>query len=407
MAMFQGKSNFAAKRAARHGRTKQYKESLKTAKKNDNKSTETINDKNDKKEDRKPRTAKAHPKYMIYPVARGPNEITGDTLHIRCLEYIPPRTTSSYEYTLSYANKKGVSPGGIQYKEKDILLIDSGKYKGEVATTIAPNTFKMVNQGASDRLTKESSGQEHTIFYVELPIPQDVNDSNTVTWGDDTLNILQLAGMAAVQETIKNPKKAFDQAKNFLTGGIIDAAAGLRQDTKDAITAAISGRAIDPQGNNISINSAIGRATGTALNSNLELLFDSVNLRTFPFTINFSPRSPDEAMTVKHIIRAFKSSMAAKKGTTESGQGGAFLRAPDVFELKYKHMGRSHPFLNSFKHCALTGLQVNYTGAGTFASYNDGTPVNIKMSMTFKELNPIYFEDYDSLSTGDGGGVGF
>ena len=36
MAMFQGKSNFAAKRAARHGRTKQYKESLKTSKENDN-----------------------------------------------------------------------------------------------------------------------------------------------------------------------------------------------------------------------------------------------------------------------------------------------------------------------------------------------------------------------------------
>ena len=61
------------------------------------------------------------------------------------------------------------------------------------------------------------------------------------------------------------------------------------------------------------MNSAIGRATGMTLNSNLELLFDSVNLRTFPFTINFSPRTRKEAMTVKHIIRAFKSAMAAKK----------------------------------------------------------------------------------------------
>jgi len=386
-------------------RSRQYKESAVTEKKNNNKSVETNNNKKNNK-NKKTREPKAHPKYMIYPVARGPNEITGDTLQIRCLEYVPPKTTSSYEYTLSYANKKGTSPGGINYKEGNLKLIDSGKYKGEVATTIAPKTFKMVNQGASDRLTSESSGQEKTIFYVELPIPQDVNDSNTVTWGDDSLNILQLAGMAAAQQIIKNPAKAFDEAKNLLTEGIVGNF-DIRQDAKDAVIAAISGRAIDPQGNNISINSAIGRATGTALNSNLELLFDSVNLRTFPFTINFSPRSADEAMTVKHIIRAFKSSMAAKKGTTESGQGGAFLRAPDVFELKYKHMGKNHPFLNSFKHCALTGLQVNYTGAGTFASYNDGTPVNIKMSMTFKELNPIYFEDYDSLSMGDGGGVGF
>ena len=27
--------------------------------------------------------------------------------------------------------------------------------------------------------------EKRNIFYVELPIPQDVNDSNTVTWGDD------------------------------------------------------------------------------------------------------------------------------------------------------------------------------------------------------------------------------
>ena len=110
-------------------------------------------------------------------------------------------------------------------------------------------------------------------------------------------------------------------------------------------------------------------------------------------------------MMVKHIIRAFKSSMAAKKGTSEQGQGGIFLRAPDVFQLRYLHRGKDHPFLNSFKHCALTGMSVNYTGAGTFASYSDGTPVNIKMSLTFKELNPIYAEDYDGL--GDADGVGF
>ena len=382
-------------------RSRQYKEAAVTEKKNNLKDTETNNNKKNNKS-KKTREPKSHPKYMVYPVARGPNEITGDTLQIRCLEYIPPDTTSSYQYTLSYANKKGPDVHGNKYFEGDPLR---GK-DGNVLTEIAPGTFKMVNQGASDRLTSNSSGHEKSIFYVELPIPQDVNDSNTVTWGDDSLNILQLAGMAATQQVLKSDKP-FDEAKNLLTEGIVSAAGGMRQDTKDAIIAAISGRAIDPQGNNISINSAIGRATGTALNSNLELLFDSVNLRTFPFTINFSPRSADEAMTVKHIIRAFKSSMAAKKGTTEAGQGGAFLRAPDVFELKYKHMGKNHPFLNSFKHCALTGLQVNYTGAGTFASYNDGTPVNIKMSMTFKELNPIYFEDYDSLSMGDGGGVGF
>ena len=55
--------------------------------------------------------------------------------------------------------------------------------------------------------------------------------------------------------------------------------------------------------------------------------------------------------------------------------------------------------------CALTGMNVNYTNAGAYASYEDGSPVSIRMNLTFKELNPIYSEDYDGMSDEDG--VGF
>ena len=54
--------------------------------------------------------------------------------------------------------------------------------------------------------------------------------------------------------------------------------------------------------------------------------------------------------------------------------------------------------------CALTGMNINYTNAGTYTSYYDGTPVNIRMDLTFKELNPIYAEDYDTPNAGPGVG---
>lgn len=63
---------------------------------------------------------------------------------------------------------------------------------------------------------------------------------------------------------------------------------------------------------------------------------------------------------------------------------------------------KKHPFLNSFKPCALTDMQISYTGSGTYATYQDGTPVHIQMNLTFKELNPIYREDYKNV-----GGVGY
>ena len=264
----------------------------------------------------------------------------------------------------------------------------------------------MNSYGASDEIGR--SGMSH-LYYVELPIPQDVNDSNTVTWGDSSLNILQLAGLNVASGLLNDLPGSFRELRGFITDGMLDASSGMTPELRNSLSTIIAGKAIDNLGGQIRPNTALGRATGEILNTNLELLFDSVNLRSFPFTITFSPRNEKESIRVKHIIRAFKSSMAAKRKTPreESPQGGIFLKAPDVFHLKYLHNGKEHPFLNSFKHCALTGMSVNYTNAGTFASYSDGTPVSIQMNLTFKELNPIYQEDYEEFSANDSLGVGY
>ena len=228
------------------------------------------------------------------------------------------------------------------------------------------------------------------------------------------MNIFQLAGLQATNSFMKDGFD-FQTIRDSLITGFFDGGsgglfAGIDEQTQNSIRAAISGKAINQLGGQIRPNSAIGRAEGMILNSNLELLFNSVNLRTFPFSINFSPRNPDETKMVKHIIRALKMSMAAKKSgkfVEAEGQGGVFLRAPDVFTLKYLHNGSTHPFLNNFKPCALTGMTVNYTNSGTYTTYGDGTPVSMRMNLTFKELNPIYHEDYEDFSENDGLGVGF
>ena len=329
------------------------------------------------------RRLRGHPSIMGYPIARGQNERTGDSLLITCKEYKPPNMTLDGDSS-ALKLTKDIKTNGIKQK-KGSYLIDTktGKIVSGKSGRIRLESF-----GASDNTQKSKR-----IYSVELPIPQDVNDSNTVTWGDDNMNIFMLAGLTAAGNL---GKKSFEEAKDLISQDVdLGGFNALDESTQRAVKAAIAGKAIDAMGGQIRPNSAIGRASGMILNSNLELLFDSVNLRSFPFSINFSPRTPKESVMVKHIIRAFKSSMAAKKGIDEAGgQGGVFLRAPDVFSLRYLHNGGQHPFLNSFKDCALTGMTVNYTNAGTYTTYDDGTPVSIRMNLTFKELNPIYHEDY-------------
>ena len=71
---------------------------------------------------------------------------------------------------------------------------------------------------------------------------------------------------------------------------------------------------------------------------------------------------------------------------------------------------QEHPFLHKMKPGVITDMSMNYTGSGTYATYNDGTPVHMRMEFTFKEINPIYADDYSGegeLSEAVGGGVGY
>ena len=348
---------------------------------------------------------KKSPSYLSYPIKRNASEQTGDTLLIKCLEYTPPKAGMGLGVSFDELKyDKGLGYDGSQGGR----AIQGTQKKGDIGTAAYKVTDFNVNySNAHDRMTNANGlpglqQDKITKYYIELPIPQEVNDSNSVTWGEDSLNIFQLAGLAAAQNVMKNPGRSFQAVADVLQKGI--PLPELDEDTKNAVLAGISGQAINALGGNVSPGSVVARSTGQILNNNLELLFQGVNLRSFPFSVTFSPRNDDETERVRLIIRYLKQTMAPKTGN-EGGQLGTFLKSPDVFSLRYLHNGQDHPFLNSFKLCALTGLSVNYTNAGTYASYSDGTPVNIRLNMSFKELNPIYSEDYDG---GDaGGGVGY
>ena len=355
-------------------------------------STETVGESNQSTTQSKP--VRKSPFYLSYPVKRNAAEETGDTLLIKCIQYTPPKPGEGMGLTadINYYDK---SEG---FKGNGITIAGQEGKRGQTGSVATGVRYKF--NEANTRMRK--TADKNTKYYIELPIPQEVNDANSVTWGEDSLNIFQLAGLAAAQRIMTRPGETFQDVANLIQKGID--LPNVDDNVKNAVLAGISGQAINALGGNVSPGSVIARSTGQILNSNLELLFKGVNLRSFPFSVTFSPRNFEEAIRVKTIIRYLKQTMAPKTGV-EGGGTGIFLKSPDVFSLRYLHKGADHPFLNSFKLCALTGLNVNYTNAGTYASYDGGTPVNIRMNMTFKELNPIYSEDYEGMSDNDG--VGF
>lgn len=245
---------------------------------------------------------------------------------------------------------------------------------------------------------KGSKELEKNTRFIFLPIPQQVSDAISVSYAEDTLNPLQAAGLKAVAQGIEDPTKLLKASQTAVQALTDKLDAG----TVKALKAALSGQALNSFGANVSSTGVIGRATGQVLQSNLELLFSGVTLRSFPFVYDFTPRDPREAEVVKGIIRTLKKAMVPK-----NGRDALFIKSPDVFALEYKSGTENHPFLNSFKVCVLTDMSVNYTASGTYATYGDASPVHIQVQMTFKEINPVYAEDYDVLSKGGYTNVGY
>ena len=132
----------------------------------------------------------------------------------------------------------------------------------------------------------------------------------------------------------------------------------------------------------------------------MELLFSAPTLRPFNFRFRLSPRSKDESKAVIQIIRFFQQGMAPR---TDGDL--LFLKSPHTFQLKYLYRGEGeHPYLNSFKECALQNLTINYTPENNYSTYEDGVMNSYEMSMEFQELQPVLNSDYD---TGEGGSKGF
>ena len=350
--------------------------------------------------------------YISYPMARGIGEKTGDTLVIKCIKFFPPGAGLGLELGVEGVFGQ-TNKGDIRRIENSDLekvgaanpiftTVDAeGKSTGKRKPIKLDSNFKNANQ----RLLEKQEVQ----YYIELPAPQDIQDSNSVTWGEDTLNALELAALQVAGTAMgsnggNDAIQAAQTAVTMLQTGV-DFGGALGGDVNQAVRAAISGAAVGALGGNVSAQSIIARSTGQILNSNTELLFQGVNLRSFPFTVTFTPRNQKESEIVRQIIRSLKKSMAAKADQFNGASAtGIFLKSPDVFSLQYLHNGAPHPFLNSFKICALTAMSTNFTNAGTYATYSDGTPVAIRLNMTFKEISPIYFEDYGTAEAGPGVG---
>ena len=263
---------------------------------------------------------------------------------------------------------------------QDVIKFDMLKYEKR---QVEGATFK----------DRSSLDKRKGIGSVMLPIPGGISDSNSCGWGDDTMDPLKLAAASTALAALGQ-----NDADGGLKGALGDVFSQVKSNN-ESIKKAI-GTSFAAQAVGADANALMSRVGGMVMNPNLELLFQGPSLRPFSFQFKMSPRSADEAEMILKIIRFFKQGMAPIRDESK-----LFLRTPHTFRIKYIQMGADSDrskFLNEFKECALTGCSVQYTPEGNYAPYRDGAMSSYQMTLQFKELTPIYNDDYDKDGSNSG-----
>ena len=269
------------------------------------------------------------------------------------------------------------------------------------------------------------SPKEKHLGLVKLPMPNQLQDSNNVAWGQDQLNAITAAvssevfgatggAINLIQELIKGNKKfgeLFGELRDK-AGNVINNLGQAGRDAKGIITnnnAALLGRSVIGSAIlnigqfGVTPETALARGAGVVPNSNMQLLVNPPTLREFTFNWRLTPRSREEAIRVKNIIRFFKQGMAVKKSNkTKSGTNTSFfLGTPNIFDIHFKTAKENYEILDRndsvlrIKTCALTGVAVNYTPDGMWNAYEKGMPTSVLLSLRFGELEPIFDTDYE------------
>jgi len=293
-------------------------------------------------------------------------ENSQDHLRIRALKYRPPQEVTdpgSFEAATTPFSSGSVLTSGLQSKNATLPPPDY-EYQGEVI----------------------------------LPMPSEVRDRSSATWGKTSMQIMsalatgaiagpaeQLIGqgdfVGAAKQVYDNLGSAFGQTFSNASG-----------EARSIIAASLSTAFIRSKlGLNVEPSDILARTTGKVANPNMELLFRGPDMREFTFTWTLTPRNSAEGAELRKIIKFMKlNTLPYIEGS------GVLISSPNVFFIRYMKGDTRIKSLPQPKICACTTFGIDHTPSNQgWSAYEDSQAVATQLSMNFIELTPLFRNDVE------------
>ena len=258
----------------------------------------------------------------------------------------------------------------------------------------APRSQASYNSSVIDL---KDSGLPKVLMYM----PEDVAARYGSEWGGKSIQNVTVDALKAIGDSGTALKDIFTNWKTNLGNTADQVGAGLVSEALNALSKI-------GQGEGLNINDVFGSTRGIVINPNTELLFVGFNLRSFDLNFKMVARNAPEAKMIRDIITTFKKAMLPSQSNDslgaaniefeqkflgQNGDRANFIQVPNIVEVMFMHNGKPHQFIPQYKPCAITEVGVNYTADGSYATYRDGEPVAINLSLRFAETKLVYREE--------------
>ena len=313
---------------------------------------------------------------LSYPLD---NEVNFQNGHYM-LFYVNVQDKTKYEYTqgdtreIQEARLKGANDNEIRYNK--LANARKGLYTGDQASGADQgSTLRKKSGETSDDLGVSSlfNDTRRISDSVSLYLPPNVEDNTTAAYNDSRTGLVGFLAASGVGAGGKD--------RQAMATAIGDTIKGLGMDITAKAVGAI-GDVFGSEGTEQLIKKAFG---GNADNPYMEVLFDAMQLRTFTYNFQFSPRNERESLEVQKIIQLFRFHMAPELRPKVN----RYLGLPSQFDIHYMFLSGAgvsseNNFYNRIATCVLQDCKINYTPTGV-KSFEDGGPVQTTMQLTFKE----------------------
>ena len=250
-------------------------------------------------------------------------------------------------------------------------------YNKQISKNAEVAKLRKNKQKRASGLSAVASTTSRITDSVALYLPPNVQDSTSAGYSDAQTGMVGFM----LQKALIGGKNFTDRDYEATANTIMETFKGLGGEAVKKAIAQFAETVTDTEGAAGLFNKTFGQAD----NPFMEVLFDKMAMRSFTYNFTFAPKNKKERDDVQKIIALFRFHMAPEL----QGQAARFLTLPSEFDIHYMFQSQDgqaseNDYYNKIATCVLKDCSIDYTPGGV-KSFDDGSPTQIKMSLTFQE----------------------